>query len=158
MTTNHPENVEELSLNVESLASCSFLRQFTNVKQLQINVNKLRNLEGLQSMSAMEELSAKDNAISDITAVRGSTSMKIMKLDDNHLTADGLESGLSGLVNLQSLTVSSNKLAHLPTLERCPRLQRLEAYHNSIVSVSVQALAALKSLLHLDLGEYEIVD
>ena len=59
----------EISLGVESLTSCSFLRAFTQLKRLQLNVNKLRTLNGLEHMTELEELSIKDNALCSLTTI-----------------------------------------------------------------------------------------
>ena len=152
-----PEIYRDISLCVESMAECSFLRVFApTLRSLQLNVNKLRNLRGLEHMAALEDLSAIDNAISDTAALSGLTALRSLRLGDNHLTADTVAATLSGLPRLLTLSLNTNKLTSLPVLTGCDALQRLEVYHNGITAVSAESLRALKSLTHLDLGRNKL--
>ena len=152
-----PEVYRDISLCVESVADCSFLRAFSStLRSLQLNVNKLRNLRGLEDMTALEELSATDNAISDTAALSSLTSLRVLRLGDNHLTADAVATAFAGLPRLHTLSLNTNKLTTLPVLTGCDGLQRLEVYHNTIASVSVDSLRALKSLTHLDMGRNKL--
>ena len=152
-----PDVYRDISLCVESITDSSFLRAYSStLRTLQLNVNKLRNLHGLEDMVVLEELSATDNAINDTVALSSLTSLRSLRLGDNHLTADAVAAALAGLPRLHTLSLNTNKLTSLPVLIGCDGLQRLEVYHNAITSVSIDALRALKSLVHLDMGRNKL--
>ena len=145
----------DISLGVESLTSCSFLRALSGLKRLQLNVNKLRDLKGLESLTSLEELSVKDNALCSLDAVSRLKSLRVLSVDDNSLNTDGL-AALADLPNLHNLSANTNKLNVFPLLSGCPALQRLHLYHNSITCIPSSALSALPSLTHLDLGRNKL--
>jgi Leucine-rich repeat (LRR) protein len=149
------ESYLELSLGVESIKNCSFLRAFNDLRRLHLNVNKLSTLQGLEGLYNLHELSVKDNAINDLEALKDLKSLRSLRLDDNLLTAEGL-SCLKHHSLLNTLSVSTNKLQTLPILTGCHSLQRLELYHNNITHISPSSLAALISLTHLDLGRNKL--
>lgn len=150
-----PSSYLDISLGVESLTSCSFLKSFTDLRKLQLNVNKLRSLEGLETLCCLEELSVKDNALCNLSAIAAIGSLRIISADDNSINSDGLAT-LAGLSSLHTLSVKTNKLHILPLLAGCSGLQRLHLYHNSISCLPSSSLAALCSLLHLDLGRNKL--
>jgi Leucine-rich repeat (LRR) protein len=145
----------DISLCVESLKSCSFLKSFADLRRLQLNVNKLQTLEGLESLCSLEELSVKDNALCNLSAIGGIRSLRIISADDNSINTEGL-AALAGLSSLHTLSVNTNKLHVLPLLAGCSGLQRLHLYHNGISCLPSSSLAALCSLLHLDLGRNKL--
>jgi hypothetical protein len=145
----------DISLGVESLTSCSFLKSYTNLRRLQLNVNKLRTLEGLETLCSLEELSVKDNTLCNLSAIGNIKSLRTISADDNSINAEGL-AALAGLSSLHTLSVNTNKLHVLPLLAGCSGLQRLHLYHNSISCLPSSSLAALCSLLHLDLGRNKL--
>ena len=150
-----PSSYLDISLGVESLTSCSFLKTFADLRRLQLNVNKLRTLEGLETLCSLEELSVKDNALCNLSAIGNIRSLRTISADDNSINTEGL-AALAGLSSLHTLSVNTNKLHVLPLLAGCSGLQRLHLYHNSISCLPSSSLAALCSLLHLDLGRNKL--
>ena len=146
---------QEISLTVESLTDCAFLRTFTQVRRLHLNVNKLRTLVGLEHMISLEELSIKDNALCALSDIAKLTSLRSLSVDDNSLNAQGL-GALSDLTELHTLSANTNKLHTFPYLPGCHGLQRLHLYHNSISLISTSSLSSLCSLMHLDLGRNKL--
>ena len=146
---------QEISLTVESLTDCAFLRTFTQLQRLHLNVNKLRTLVGLEHMMSLEELSIKDNALCALNNIGKLTSLRSLSVDDNSLNAQGL-AALSDLRNLHTLSANTNKLHTFPYLAGCHGLQRLHLYHNSISLISTSSLTPLCSLMHLDLGRNKL--
>jgi Leucine-rich repeat (LRR) protein len=76
----------------------------------------------------VESLSAKDNLLEEIDCLSNCVSLRCLKLDSNHIAS---LNGIAELPKLTVVTANTNYITCFPKLN-CPKLQRLELYHNFI--------------------------
>lgn len=143
----------ELKMAVEGLSDISFIKNYPNLIVLHLNVNRITNLDSFVGVATMlQELNLKDNILTCIKGITGLKSLRVLNLEANQLTD---LSPLEKLPNLVYLCANMNRLTSVPILS-CPKLQKLELYHNRISDFSQNSLKHLTSLTYLDLGRNKL--
>ena len=142
---------ECLNMCVEGLGDLELREAVLNMqhlKKLELNVNQLTSLNALASLTSLRFLSISDNALKGVRELVNCHALETLFVDINSLTD---LKGLEELDSLVYLKASSNSITNFPTL-LCKKLEKLELYHNHISYVPEKSMAALTSLVHLDLG------
>lgn len=154
-TTPHNFNPCRLWLVRPSLSMCrdnrlSSLRGLSglpNLRELRLDINHLTSLHELQNLPALVELSANTNHIRELPAGFAACLLSTAAPSRDHL---------KDIPDPGSTTATSQLAYSTGEWTEQGGLQRLELYHNRIVSVHPHALDAFDSLTHLDLGRNQL--
>lgn len=160
-------NLEALYLGDNDIvANIDFLDYLTNLKVLYLNNNRIDDISGLRSLnklesinvsgnnidslmilenysSTLEEIYAENNVIASLSFARNMTKLRILMLSNNVSEAErSLTSYLSGLTNLEVLTLSGKPISDLSFVDNMGNLVCLD-----ISNCSMPAYLVTNSLI-----------
>lgn len=129
------------------LSSLRGLSGLPNLRELRLDINHLTSLHELENLPALVELSANTNHIRELPA--GFAACLLSTAAPTHYP-------LKNTPGSKSRTAKSPLACSIGEWSEQGGLQRLDLYHNRIVSVHPRALDAFGSLTHLDLGRNQL--
>lgn len=148
---NNLRELRVLYLNDNNIGSISALRDLTHLESINVSNNpELNSLAILANYTeTLEEVFAENDAITSFSFIDGMTKLRILMLSGNAIGNTGysdlLSSQLSGLTQLEVLTLSDKPLRDLSFLNSMPNLVRFDAANCSLTG-EPSDLAALGSL------------
>lgn len=141
-------NLEILYLNNNQIDDVEVLQNLTKLKALNISNNMVQSLASISNATDLVELYAENNEIESFNFVQNLTGLKKLMLSGNTGTYESsINIYLSGLKDLETLTLSGKKLKSLSFLSGMNKLVRLEiadcglaSYHITEASVDGDTL------------------
>lgn len=134
-----------LYLNDNQITDISSLVSLTKLAAINVSNNQLVSLATLEAYSdTLEEVYAENNNIARFDFVENMTGLrKLMLAGNDPVAEDYLSTYLSGLTNLETLTLSDKPLTDLSFLNGMSKLIRLEVANCGLPSYSVNAYAVI---------------
>ncbi|KAJ4708514.1 protein phosphatase 1 regulatory subunit pprA [Melia azedarach] len=128
--------LKELYVSKNEVPKIEEIEHFYNLQILELGSNRLRVMENLQTLTDLQELWLGRNRFEDCIA-----------LEELYLSHNGIAKmeGLSTLVNLRVLDVSSNKLTSVDDIQNLTRLEDLWLNDNQLESLEGVAEAVTGS-------------
>ena len=149
-------NLRTVSLRGNPVADISPLRGLTNLTELWVDVDtQVSDISPIVGLANLEHIAFDGDNVSNLSPVARLTSLKSIHIDD----LDGLPFDLSlltGLTNLETISVHHGKISDLAPLAGLTRLRELFMTNSGISDIS--ALAGLTELVRIDLADNEISD
>lgn len=118
-----------LYVNDNQIFDISALRDLTKLKAINVSNNKLSSLSVLGNYkSTLTEIYAENNNITDFSFINGASNLHILMLAGNNveLAQSNMTAWLSGLPEMEILTLSDIRLNDLSFLEPMTKLARLD--------------------------------
>lgn len=128
-----------LYVNDNQISSVSALTDLTKLEVINVNNNNITSLAVLiLYKSTLTEIYAENNKITDFSFVNGATNFHILMLAGNtlDLAQDNMTTWLSGLTNMEVLTLSDIKLNDLSFLSIMSKLVRLDVANCGLLAFS----------------------
>ena len=117
-----------LYVNDNRIFDISELTNLSNIESININNNKITNLSVLNNYkSTLSEVYAENNNLTDFSFINGASKLRFLMLAGNRaeLAQTNMTKWLSGLTELEVLTLSDiklNDLSFLPSMDKIVRL------------------------------------
>ena len=166
--------LEELSVKDNALTDIRDLRQTTALRTLSLDSNRLSDLSDLSKLSRLFSLSVSSNNLTAMPLLTGCVQLQRLELYKNQISEISIDSlkqlttlthldlgrnkleyidgvALSHCVLLQTLVLSQNKLAEVPTPLHLPHLKILWLSGNKLDSLD--RWLPNKAVAHLGVGE-----
>lgn len=121
--------LEILYANDNQLFDISALRDLTKLVAVNFSNNKLTSLSVLNNYrSTLKEVYVENNSVTDFSFINGASNLRILMIGGNpvELAQANMTTWLSGLSNLEILTLSDIQLTDLSFLESMSKLVRLD--------------------------------
>lgn len=121
--------LEILYANDNEIFDISALRDLSKLEVINVSNNKLSSLSVLLNYkSTLTEIYAEDNNLTDFSFINGADKLHILMLAGNkvEMAQDNMVSWLSGLSNMEVLTLSDIQLTNLAFLDSMRNLSRLD--------------------------------
>ena len=145
--------LERLYLNDNQISSISELEELTNLTSLWLAGNEISDLEPLSGMTKLGSLYLDKNQVHDISALSGLTNLQYLDLSENPFTNKSVLSNLTDLRNLDisksSNTPESERIGDISFLKGLVKLEWLYLSYNRITNLD--ALSDMKSLRSVSL-------
>lgn len=131
-------NLEILYLNDNHIDDVEVLQNLTKLKALNVSNNMIQSLAPISKATDLVELYAENNEIESFNFVQKLTKLKKLLLAGNTGTYESsVNTYLSGLTELESLTLSGKKLKSLSFLSGMNKLVRLEVSDCGLASYNI---------------------
>lgn len=131
-------NLEILYLNDNRIDDVEVLQNLTKLKALNVSNNTIQSLAPISEATDLVELYAENNEIESFNFVQKLTKLKKLLLAGNTGTYESsINAYLSGLTELESLTLSGKKLKSLSFLSGMNKLVRLEISDCGLASYNI---------------------
>ena len=149
---NTMTKLKVLYLNDNRINSISALTSLSNLEAINVTNNPMLNdLNVLKSSKAtLQEIYAENNAITSFNFIEGMTNLRVLMLSGNakgEADASTLLTGhLSGLRNLQVLTLSDKPLYDLNFLANMPKLVRLDVANCGLTATADDGTSNIQSI------------
>ncbi|KAI0984753.1 hypothetical protein GJ496_006338 [Pomphorhynchus laevis] len=154
----HHKTLEELFLDSNQLRELpKNLFKLSQLRLLTISDNEIEFLSpDISNLVLLEQLDCSRNELICLPdEIRFCESLQILNISGNPLQ-NGLPAGVTGLLNLQHLTLNDCSLTHLPEdIGSLTNLQTIEVREN-LLRVLPESICQLSSLLSIDLGSNEL--
>jgi internalin A len=169
--------LETLKLSFNTVADLRPLETLTQLKILNMDNNMVSNITALKHLYRLTNLSLQNNLVTNISPLEGLTALQYLNLAVNTISDI---SALAHLDHLRYLSLLNNEVADISVLENLTSLQGLHLGGNKIRSAdsvtnlislsnlnlsnnglnarhspSIEALASLPAILHVDLSSNE---
>lgn len=160
---NTMTKLKVLYLNDNHINSISALTSLSNLEAINVTNNPMLNdLNVLKSSKAtLQEIYAENNAITSFNFIEGMTNLRVLMLSGNakgEADASTLLTGhLSGLKNLQVLTLSDKPLYDLNFLAHMPKLVRLDVANCGLTASTADGDSNIQSIANL-YGTLKVLD
>lgn len=118
-----------LYVNDNEITSISNLTNFSDLEIINVSNNQISSLSTLIPYKAkLKEVYAENNKVTDFSFINGAVNLHILMLNGNKvtLTQDNMTTWLSGLSNIEILTLSDIKLTDLSFLSSMQKIVRLD--------------------------------
>lgn len=118
-----------LYANDNRIADISALRDLAELQCINVSNNNLTSLSVLNNYkSTLTEIYAENNRLTDFSFISGASNLRVLMLSGNQtvLTQDNMIIWLSGLTELEILTLSDIRLQNLSFLSGATKLVRLD--------------------------------
>ncbi len=156
-----------LYVNDNRIFDISSLRDLTLLESINVSNNQLSSLSVLNSFkSTLTEIYAENNNLTDFSFINGAENLHILMLSGNRmdLVQDNMTTWLSGLSELEILTLSDIRLSDLSFLSGMNKLVRLDVANCGLHAFSgdisnVQQIADRYATLKvLDISNNDLAD
>lgn len=167
-------NLEELSIESETLRDASFLESMTSLKKLSFTDSILLDIDAVSSLTSLTEVCLEDNyEITDYSALSNLTELETLSLELNthrsmpsvdnwdnltSLSIDGADSigFLSSLPELRALSISGTSCSDYTVLSSLPNLESLKLYNIYGNIPNLDTLSNITTLKSLDISSLEV--
>ncbi|MBR2885210.1 MAG: InlB B-repeat-containing protein [Clostridia bacterium] len=136
---NSLTNLQLLYVNDNEISDVSSLTSLTELEIINISNNKISSLSVLRNYTGtLTEIYAENNNLIDFSFINGASKLHILMLAGNklELAQSKMSSWLSGLTEMQVLTLSDIKLNDLSFLSEMDKLVRLDVANCGLKAVS----------------------
>ena len=139
---NSLTELEILYANDNRIFDISALTNLTKLEAINVSNNKITSLSVLLNYrSTLTEVYAENNKATDFSFINGATGLRFLMLAGNatEMVQDNMTSWLSGLTNLEVLTLSEIRLSDLSFLASMDKLVRLDVENCGLTAFSNDA-------------------
>ncbi|XP_077453021.1 uncharacterized protein lrriq1 isoform X2 [Stigmatopora argus] len=127
--------LQRLCLDHNQLVTTKGLRDVCSLLHLDCSHNHLASAEGLESNVLLRTLDLTSNSLTEPPALHDHVLLGELRLDDNSLSSLGHLLATSWLPHLHMLTLSHNRLTHLPNMAVLISLANLDLRSNCLSDV-----------------------
>ena len=170
------KELTSLSLDIEDIRSLSFVRNIKNLDSLAIHSGSLLNLEGLESAEKLTKLSVvRCFEIKDMSSIENLLKLEKLELELPYdckepnlsklnnlkeLHVEGFRSGeyLSGMKELEKLSIKWCNFESFPDLSTLPLLRELTYYSENPITTTIDFLMGAESLESLDISGIQVYE
>jgi len=145
-----PNNLQRAILSANQITELSCLVSHIHLQTLMIADNQIASLAPCSMLKQLRYLDASGNCLEAVEGMCGQP-LQELHLGNNKLTTLADDAGgIQTLVDLEVITLSGNKLQTLAPLDRCVRINAVEAEQNQLemepVVIPLQGLCFLRHL------------
>lgn len=148
-------NLAELNLSNNEIKNIKPLAVLSKIKQLSVSNNRISEISAVGAMRELVSLEAFQNPINDIAALVGLPKLQAISLGGIELNDSSIKA-LSGMSNLQRVSLNNNKLTDISFLKNLVNVESLNLSKNSISDIN--ALASMNKLNNIYLQDNKIID
>ncbi|HMQ87045.1 MAG TPA: leucine-rich repeat protein, partial [Flavilitoribacter sp.] len=140
------QNLEELSLEGNSIADIEILSKLPHLQQLNIGGIKLKSFEILHRLPNLKALNVNNL---DLRSIDWLSNFNFFELTELDMSSNGIQKieNLESLANLERLSLNSNQIKEIKNLELLTKLKKLSLGSNQITEIkNLESLTELKKL------------